>query len=61
MENICHCKNERQELAERVMITCLHLDGKRSRIFDENLTIMCERLMETVIWPSNDSNIEKID
>ncbi|KAK1266953.1 hypothetical protein QJS04_geneDACA015599 [Acorus gramineus] len=61
---------ERQELAERVMITRLHLYGKwikkldhakmYERISDENLTIMRERLMETVIWPSDDSNTEKI-
>ncbi|KAK1259062.1 hypothetical protein QJS04_geneDACA010259 [Acorus gramineus] len=61
---------ERQELAERVMITRLHLYGKwikkldhgkmYERISNENLAIMRERLMETVIWPSDDSNTEKI-
>ncbi|KAG0456780.1 hypothetical protein HPP92_024568 [Vanilla planifolia] len=80
---------EHQELAERVMVTRLHLYGKwiklkrnfydvltkRSlirgqkcdhakmyqRISDENLKLMRERLMETVIWPSEDTNAEHID
>ncbi|WVY91355.1 hypothetical protein V8G54_036869 [Vigna mungo] len=57
---------EQRELAERVMITRLHLYGKwikkcnHSEIYqemhDENLELMRERLMETVIWPSDDSN-----
>ncbi|KAJ1701060.1 hypothetical protein LUZ63_000839 [Rhynchospora breviuscula] len=57
---------ERQELAERVMITRLHLYGKwikkcdhammYQKISDENLELMRERLMETVIWPSDDTN-----
>ncbi|XP_027939756.1 chaperonin-like RbcX protein 2, chloroplastic [Vigna unguiculata] len=57
---------ERHELAERVMITRLHLYGKwikkcnhaeiYQEIHDENLELMRERLMETVIWPSDDSN-----
>ncbi|GMI92358.1 homologue of cyanobacterial RbcX 2 [Hibiscus trionum] len=61
---------ERQELAERVMITRLHLYGKwikkcdhgeiYKEISDENLELMRERLMETVVWPSDDSNTEKI-
>lgn len=61
---------ERQELAERVMITRLHLYGKWIKkcdhakmyemISDENLTLMRERLMETVIWPTDDTNTEKI-
>ncbi|XP_078180761.1 chaperonin-like RbcX protein 2, chloroplastic [Carex rostrata] len=61
---------ERQELAERVMITRLHLYGKwikkcdharmYQKISDENLELMRERLMETVIWPSDDTNTEKI-
>lgn len=61
---------ERQELAERVMITRLHLYGKwikkcdhgkiYQEISDENLELMRERLMETVIWPSDDTNTEKI-
>lgn len=61
---------ERQELAERVMITRLHLYGKwikkcdhaktYEKISDENLTLMRERLMETVIWPTDDTNTEKI-
>jgi len=29
-------------------------------ISDENLELMRERLMETVIWPSDDTNTEKI-
>ncbi|WJX37350.1 hypothetical protein P8452_25118 [Trifolium repens] len=61
---------EQQELAERVMLTRLHLYGKwvkkcdhaeiYKQISDENLELMRERLMETVIWPSDDSNAEKI-
>ncbi|CAN8300737.1 unnamed protein product [Cochlearia groenlandica] len=61
---------ENQELAERVMITRLHLYGKwikkcdhgkiYQEISDENLALMRERLMETVIWPSDDSNSEVI-
>ncbi|CAN0901755.1 Chaperonin-like RbcX protein 2, chloroplastic [Linum grandiflorum] len=61
---------ERQDLAERVMVTRLHLYGKWIKkcdhaemykdISDENLALMRERLMETVIWPSDDSNTEKI-
>ncbi|KAG8098666.1 hypothetical protein GUJ93_ZPchr0013g37181 [Zizania palustris] len=57
---------ERQELAERVMITRLHLYSKwikkcdhakmYERISDENLLLMRERLMETVIWPADDTN-----
>jgi hypothetical protein len=30
------------------------------RISDENLALMRERLMETVIWPTDDTNTEKI-
>ncbi|XP_009398583.2 chaperonin-like RbcX protein 2, chloroplastic [Musa acuminata AAA Group] len=62
---------EKQDLAERVMITRLHLYGKwikkcdhakmYEKISDENLQLMRERLMETVIWPSDDTNMEKID
>ncbi|OAY30090.1 chaperonin-like RbcX protein 2, chloroplastic isoform X2 [Manihot esculenta] len=63
---------EKQDLAERVMITRLHLYGKwvkkcnhaeiYQEISDENLELMRERLKETVIWPSesDDSNTEKI-
>ncbi|EAY92274.1 hypothetical protein OsI_13997 [Oryza sativa Indica Group] len=61
---------EKQELAERVMITRLHLYSKwikkcdhammYERISDENLALMRERLMETVIWPTDDTNTEKI-
>ncbi|XP_068339410.1 chaperonin-like RbcX protein 2, chloroplastic [Pyrus communis] len=60
---------ERHELAERVMVTRLHLYGKWIKkcdhaaiyqgIADENLELMRERLTETVIWPSDD-NTEKI-
>ncbi|KAH9741321.1 Chaperonin-like RbcX protein 2 [Citrus sinensis] len=63
-------KKEKQDLAERVMITRLHLYGKWVKkcdhaqmykaISDENLELMRERLIETVIWPSDDSNTEKI-
>ncbi|XAR62336.1 hypothetical protein NMG60_11017060 [Bertholletia excelsa] len=61
---------EKQELAERVMVTRLHLYGKWMKkcnhaeiykeISDQNLELMRERLMETVIWPSDDTNMEKI-
>ncbi|KAI4306683.1 hypothetical protein L6164_029938 [Bauhinia variegata] len=61
---------EQQDLAERVMVTRLHLYGKwvkkcnhaeiYQEISDENLELMRERLMETVIWPSDDTNTEKI-
>ncbi|CAK9164687.1 unnamed protein product [Ilex paraguariensis] len=61
---------EKQDLAERVMITRLHLYGKwikkcdhaamYKEISDQNLDLMRERLMETVIWPSDDTNTEKI-
>ncbi|KAF2312053.1 hypothetical protein P3X46_030387 [Hevea brasiliensis] len=61
---------EKQDLAERVMVTRLHLYGKwvkkcnhaeiYQEISDENLELMRERLKETVIWPSDDSNTEKI-
>lgn len=60
---------ERHELAERVMVTRLHLYGKwvkkcnhaeiYQQISDQNLELMRERLIETVIWPSDD-NTEKI-
>jgi hypothetical protein len=30
------------------------------KISEENLTLMRERLVETVIWPTNDTNTEKI-
>ncbi|KAJ0982665.1 hypothetical protein J5N97_010920 [Dioscorea zingiberensis] len=61
---------EKQDLAERVMVTRLHLYGKwvkkcdhakmYQQISDENLQLMRERLIETVIWPSDDTNTEKI-
>ncbi|KAK1589443.1 hypothetical protein Q3G72_034112 [Acer saccharum] len=61
---------ENHDLAERVMITRLHLYGKwikkcdhaqiYKEISDENLELMRERLIETVIWPSDDTNTEKI-
>ncbi|KAL1539940.1 Chaperonin-like RbcX protein 2, chloroplastic [Salvia divinorum] len=57
---------EKLELAERVMVTRLHLYGKwikkcdhvemYERISDQNLELMRERLIETVIWPSDDNN-----
>ncbi|ONK75246.1 uncharacterized protein A4U43_C03F14880 [Asparagus officinalis] len=65
-----HLGKEKQDLAERVMITRLHLYGQwikkcdhakmYERISEENLELMRERLMETVIWPSDDTNTEKI-
>ncbi|KAE8691690.1 Chaperonin-like RbcX protein isoform 2 [Hibiscus syriacus] len=58
---------ENQELAERVMITRLHLYGKwikkcdhgqiYNEISEENLELMRERLMDTVVWPSDDTNL----
>lgn len=61
---------ENQELAERVMTTRLHLYGKwikkcnhaeiYKEISDENLELMRERLKETVIWPSDDTNPDMI-
>ncbi|KAF9593282.1 hypothetical protein IFM89_021038 [Coptis chinensis] len=61
---------ERQDLAERVMVTRLHLYGKwikkcdhaamYEEISKQNVELMRERLMETVIWPSDDTNTEKI-
>ncbi|KAL5719707.1 hypothetical protein ACHQM5_012452 [Ranunculus cassubicifolius] len=61
---------ENQELAERVMITRLHLYAKwvkkcdhaamYKEISDQNLELMRERLKETVIWPSDDTNSEKV-
>ncbi|KAL3516492.1 hypothetical protein ACH5RR_023394 [Cinchona calisaya] len=62
---------EKQDLAERVMITRLHLYGKwikvcnhaeiYKEISDENLELMRERLRETIIWPSDEKNTEKPD
>ncbi|KAG8388999.1 hypothetical protein BUALT_Bualt02G0183800 [Buddleja alternifolia] len=58
-------QKEKHELAERVMVTRLHLYGKwvkrcdhtemYERISDQNLELMRERLMETVVWPSDTS------
>ncbi|CAH1416482.1 unnamed protein product [Lactuca virosa] len=55
---------EYQDLAERVMITRLHLYGKwikqcdhgeiYKEISDENLELMRERLLETIVWPAAD-------
>lgn len=57
---------EKQELAEKVMTTRLSLYAKwikkcdheeiYNRISDQNVEVMRERLMETVIWPSDDTN-----
>ncbi|XP_076950266.1 chaperonin-like RbcX protein 2, chloroplastic [Bidens hawaiensis] len=57
---------ENQDLAERVMITRLHLYGKwikecdhaeiYKEISDENLELMRERLLETIVWPADDQN-----
>ncbi|XP_023729779.1 chaperonin-like RbcX protein 2, chloroplastic [Lactuca sativa] len=59
-------QKEKHELAERVMVTRLHLYGKwikkvdhgemYKNLSDQNLELMRERLMETVIWPSDDAN-----
>lgn len=61
---------EQQDLAERVMVTRLHLYGRWIKkcnhgemyqfISDENLELMRERLLETIVWPSDDTNTEKI-
>lgn len=93
---------ERQDLAERVMVTRLHLYGQwikvinytcylfnysvfltlimllkvlstlhslfqkcdhakmYQKISEENLQLMRERLMETVIWPTDDTTTDKI-
>lgn len=63
-------QKEKHDLAERVMVTRLHLYGKwvkkldhgemYKNLSDQNLELMRERLMETVIWPSDDTNTEKI-
>ncbi|KAJ0444527.1 putative chaperonin-like RbcX [Helianthus annuus] len=57
---------ENQDLAERVMITRLHLYGKwikqcdhgeiYKEISDENLELMRERLLETIVWPADDKS-----
>ncbi|CAN6454893.1 unnamed protein product [Victoria cruziana] len=59
---------EKQDLAERVMVTRLHLYSKwvkkydhaemYQEISDQNLELMRERLMETVKWPSDDTSTE---
>ncbi|XP_078430014.1 chaperonin-like RbcX protein 2, chloroplastic [Wolffia australiana] len=61
---------EKQDLAERVMITRLHLYAKwikkcdhpkmYDRISAENLELMRERLIDTVIWPSDDINSDSL-
>ncbi|PWA63119.1 Chaperonin-like RbcX [Artemisia annua] len=63
-------QKEKHELAERVMVTRLHLYGRWVKkldhaemykdLSDQNLELMRERLMETVIWPTDDTNTEKI-
>ncbi|XP_049379271.1 chaperonin-like RbcX protein 2, chloroplastic [Solanum stenotomum] len=57
---------EKQELAEKVMATRLSLYAKwikkcdhkeiYNQISDQNVEVMRERLMETVIWPSDDTS-----
>lgn len=42
-----------------MMQKCNHAEIYKE-ISDENLELMRERLIETVIWPSDDSNTEKI-
>ncbi|XP_075492129.1 chaperonin-like RbcX protein 2, chloroplastic isoform X1 [Primulina tabacum] len=61
---------EKHDLAERVMVTRLHLYGKwikkcdhaemYERISDQNLQLMRERLVETVIWPTDDTSSEVV-
>ncbi|KAK4356524.1 hypothetical protein RND71_025495 [Anisodus tanguticus] len=66
----CFIRNlakEKQELAEKVMVTRLSLYAKwikkcdheeiYNRISDQNVEVMRERLMETVIWPSDDTEM----
>lgn len=62
---------EKQDLAERVMITRLHLYGKwikacdhaamYKEISDENLELMRERLIETIKWPADDADPDRVD
>ncbi|KAK6141691.1 hypothetical protein DH2020_024568 [Rehmannia glutinosa] len=69
-DNFEDVKKDKLELAERVMVTRLHLYGKwvkrcnhtemYERISDQNLELMRERLIETVIWPSDDTNSEVV-
>ncbi|XP_078149920.1 chaperonin-like RbcX protein 2, chloroplastic [Carex rostrata] len=59
---------ERQDLAERIMVTRLHLYGQwikkcdhgrmYQKISDENLELMRERLIETIVWPTDDATTE---
>ncbi|KAL3850124.1 hypothetical protein ACJIZ3_012006 [Penstemon smallii] len=61
---------EKHELAERVMVTRLHLYGKwikrcdhtemYERISDQNLELMRERLIETIVWPTDDTNPDAV-
>ncbi|XP_047978477.1 chaperonin-like RbcX protein 2, chloroplastic isoform X2 [Salvia hispanica] len=46
------------ELAQRVM-KCDHVE-MYERISDQNLELMRERLIQTVIWPSDDTNTEVV-
>lgn len=59
---------DKHDLAERVMVTRLHLYGKwvkkcdhaemYEKISDQNLQLLRERLVETVIWPTDDTSSE---
>ncbi|KAF3325486.1 RbcX protein [Carex littledalei] len=60
-----------QSSDERIMVTRLHLYGQwikkcdhakmYQKISDENLELMRERLIETIIWPTDDTTTEKIE
>lgn len=65
---IRNLQKEKHDLAERVMVTRLHLYGKwikrcdhtemYERISDQNLELMRERLIETVVWPTDETNAD---
>ncbi|KAK4492390.1 hypothetical protein RD792_003195 [Penstemon davidsonii] len=67
---IRNLQKEKHELAERVMVTRLHLYGKwikrcdhtemYERISDQNLELMRERLIETIVWPTDDANPDAV-
>lgn len=56
------CSLDIDEKNLQVIFFCQKLDHAKmyQKISDENLQLMRERLMETVIWPTDDTNTEKI-
>ncbi|XP_076946429.1 chaperonin-like RbcX protein 2, chloroplastic [Bidens hawaiensis] len=64
-------QKENHELAERVMVTRLHLFAKWVKeldhakmyndLSDQNLELMRERLLETVKWPTDDNDRTNTD